>query len=247
MTTEPDPTPETTEKPDRRAILAALIAGVAAGSIVSADDARAQIPGFGDGGIELPDEFFELILRLLEAFTTVAIWQFPPFVRAILNDILAIIGSSDDSVAFPESVDGALESSYPTAPVTTRAAQEEAAIFQGQATRRRVSESCRACATPVAAQVPMAIEEEAIVAAAQVGAGAPGAGHVALLAGILRLQAMNNQRIGHLTTQMAAIAQLLADPTIRDGWAKEQGMLLKEAYFSGAGDDVAPPVVRNAR
>jgi hypothetical protein len=227
----------------RRWLFTAGAAAVTGVGVVLAcqDQAKAQIFG-GDGGIDLGpfEDFFALFEQVVQVV------EFPTAgrVRALIDDILGLLEGTDGSFIGTTDPAGPMEESFPTEGVLTPDDQAAMTMNRANLIRGRVDQAVRINGTAVQAQGEIALEEEAIVAAATAGQDFA---LTSLLQGILLMQQQTNLRLGQNSFQMAALSQQLADQMLLQSNPFEQSQMAAVNFLGGAADAIAAPVDRPAQ
>jgi hypothetical protein len=233
--------------PDRRGLIAAALGIGAAALLAKPKDAAADL-SFGDVEGAVASALRSVVRPLLETingtlrdifnffreiFALIGI-QLPAELVRLINAILGLwdregsyIGSGD--------VGDVLEASYPRDAVIRPDDQHHFSLERARLTRERVI-----LALEVNREAALATGE-LFNAETEIHAAALASGSIAglLEANNLLLQSIA-MRLGHQTSQLAAIAQLLADPVMADSNAKEQATLIGRAWIGPDAETVAP-------
>jgi hypothetical protein len=238
----------TIEKPpDRRDLIAAAL-GIGAAALLTKPKNAAADLSFGDVEGAVGSALRSVVRPLLqtingtlrdifnffrEIFALIGI-QLPAELVRLINAILGLwdregsyIGSGD--------VGDVLEASYPRDAVIRPDDQHHFSLERARLTRERVI-----LALEVNREAALATGE-LFNAETEIHAAALASGSIAglLEANNLLLQSIA-MRLGHQTSQLAAIAQLLADPVMADSNAKEQATLIGRAWIGPDAETVAP-------
>ena len=242
--------------PDRRGLIAAAVGAGAAALLAKPKDAAADL-SFGDveGAVgsalrsvvrpllqainsTLGDilRFFREIFALIGLRLPAEIWRF-------INVLLELLDAAgEDGFIRAGQARSAIERSYPPEGITTPNFSWDMALRQGERTRARVEQSMEINATVAEANGDIATAEDAIHAAALASGSV-----AAYLEAILVMTQSTNLRLGHISTQLAAIAQMLADQTMQASSAKEQAAWQGLEFLNEEGREIAEPVDRPAR
>ena len=176
-------------------------------------------------------DFLREIFRFLGLSLPAVIWN-------ILNDILGLIGSAGEaSVILDDNVEPALERSYPRDPAAyaTPNAIRDVTFMRADDIRARITEAQAINAKVASTTGEIAAQEDAIAAAALASGSA-----VALFEALVVLQQSANLRIGHVSSQLAAIGALLIDAPAERAAALEQGELKHEGFIAPVDRELSP-------
>ena len=233
--------------PDRRGLIAAAVGAGAAALLAKTKDAAADL-SFGDVEGAVASALRSVVRPLLETingtlrdifnffreiFALIGI-QLPAELVRVINAILGL-WDREGSYIGSRDVGDVLEASYPRDAVIRPDDQHDFSLERARLTRERVI-----LALEVNREAALATGE-LFNAETEIHAAALASGSIAglLEANNLLLQSIA-MRLGHQTSQLAAIAQLLADPVMADSNAKEQATLIGRAWIGPDAETVAP-------
>jgi hypothetical protein len=238
----------TIEKPpDRRGLIAAALGIGAAALLAKPRDAAADL-SFGDVEGAVASALRSVVRPLLqtingtlrdifnffrEIFALIGI-QLPAELVRLINAILGL-WDREGSYIGSRDVGDVLEASYPRDAVIRPDDQHDFSLERARLTRERVIQALQV-------NQELALKTgELFNAETEIHAAALASGSIAglLEANNLLLQSIA-MRLGHQTSQLAAIAQLLADPVMADSNAKEQATLIGRAWIGPDAETVAP-------
>jgi hypothetical protein len=238
----------TMEKPpDRRGLIAAAL-GIGAAALLAKPKHAAADLSFGDVEGAVGSALRSVVRPLLETingtlrdifnffreiFALIGI-RLPPELVRLINAILDL-WDREGSYIGSRDVGDVLEASYPRDAVIRPDDQHDFSLERARLTRERVI-----LALEVNREAALATGE-LFNAETEIHAAAVASGSIAglLEANNLLLQSVA-MRLGHQTSQLAAIAQLLADPVMADSNAKEQATLIGRAWIGPDAETVAP-------
>ena len=237
--------------PDRRGLIAAAL-GIGAAALLAKPKAAAADLSFGDVEGAVGSALRSVVRPLLQAIQNILgdifdflreIFRFlglslPAVIWNILNDILGLIGSAGEaSVILDDNVEPALERSYPRDPAAyaTPNAIRDVTFMRADDIRARITEAQAINAKVASTTGEIAAQEDAIAAAALASGSA-----VALLEALVVLQQSANLRIGHVSSQLAAIGALLIDAPAERAAALEQSELKHEGFIAPVDRELSP-------
>jgi len=226
----------------RRLLMGTILGALVTAGVLSPKQAEAQF-GFG-GGLDL-DGLQDLITLLLRVFQIGPQLDIPPAAIGLVNDLLDLLGSAGGNTTLRSaSVEGAFEARFPIEPALTRNAQVEATLFQVDAVRQVVVQSQQIQGSLAEQQGELTNQERDLIQGAQAGGDVEGM--TVLLQGILAMQGSIAQRLGMISTGIAAMSQIVADQRMAEINEKEQAVRQMQEFMGDDGEEIPPPVFRPA-
>lgn len=229
-------TPDGDDAPSRRHLLLGVAGVMGLLGVFAPKDAKAQFGG-GGGGVDGLEDLVEVVLEFFELLPAMLI---PTEWLNLLNQILGLLDAAGaDSFSRYETIPGAIERSFPVEPPYTPEEQTQLALDRSEGSRARVESALLRNASINEQQAAMTMQEQQNLMIGQ-AAGSSGYGVIGLFQAMFANQTLLNQRVGHLSTQLSTLNELLAESILRQSNGDEAGVRIAERYFRGEGDDVAP-------